>query len=400
VSVAQSVLILLLATFFYLLFGEIAVRIAIHTPLFEWRDFRHARAAATINQAVQYDSELGWRIKPFIRTPGFNTREHGFRSNGDANAAVETGGILAVGSSFTAGSEVTDSETWPAQLQRLLGVNVNNAGQGGHQADQIILLGEQLLPLIRPQVLIVDLIPGTIIGTGYASYGWPKPYFTVENGKLIAHNSPVPRSESRERHGFDIRLFLGHSAAIDQFMAALFADFWFTTDGNSFVTISTDEVEVTCRLLERLKMKTDRAGVRLLLYLQYGGPEVLDGARMTAENRTAAHSAMGTKFYIFKRWVKDKLKPFLLNTPHGAPNWFEASSGVANCARGLNITTIDELSALLAAYETGPEALRKYYVTEASGTMGHKSAFGNAEVARAVAAAIANLGAASDQKSK
>ena len=52
--------------------------------------------------------------------------------------------------------------------KQLTGWNVNNAGQGGYQADQIILLGEQLLPLIRPQVLVVDLIPGTIIGTGYA----------------------------------------------------------------------------------------------------------------------------------------------------------------------------------------------------------------------------------------
>ena len=71
---------------------------------------------------------------------------------------------MAVGSSFTAGSEVVDDQSWPAQLKQVSGWNVNNGGQGGYQADQIVLLAEQLLPLIRPQVVVVDLIPGAIIG--------------------------------------------------------------------------------------------------------------------------------------------------------------------------------------------------------------------------------------------
>ena len=43
----------------YLLIGEMAVRLVTHAPLFEIRDFRHERAARTINRAVQYDSVLG-----------------------------------------------------------------------------------------------------------------------------------------------------------------------------------------------------------------------------------------------------------------------------------------------------------------------------------------------------
>ena len=156
---------------------------------------------------------------------------------------------LAVGSSFTAGSEVNDDQSWPAHLQQLTGWNVNNAGQGGYQADQIVLLAEQLLPLIRPQVIVVDLIPGTILGTGYASSGWPKPYFTIENDELAIHNSPVPESKTAaDRAG--IKWYLGHFAVLDQFMAAFFANYWFTADGNSFVTVATDEVGVTCRLLD------------------------------------------------------------------------------------------------------------------------------------------------------
>jgi hypothetical protein len=171
VRVTESVLLVAIATLILLALGELGVRIAIHTPLFEWRDFRHGRATGTINKAIQYDSLLGWRLRPFMVSDGFNTLDYGIRSNGGPDAKIGPGGVLAVGSSFTVGSGVRDVETWPAQLQQLTGWNVNNAGQGGYQADQIILLGEQLLPLIQPQVLVVDLIPGTIIGTGYASSG-------------------------------------------------------------------------------------------------------------------------------------------------------------------------------------------------------------------------------------
>jgi hypothetical protein len=325
-----------------------------------------------------------------------NTLEYGFRSNGGADRTVRSGGVLAIGSSFTAGSEVTDTETWPAHLQQLTGWNVNNAGEGGYQADQIILLGEQLLPLIRPQALVVDLIPGTIIGTGYASLGRPKPYFTVEDGVLVAHNSPVPQDQAPRRDRFDVRRFLGHSAVLDHFMAAFFADFWFTADGNSFVTVSTDEVGVTCRLLARLKQKTDAAGTRLVLYLQYGGLEVVDGSRMAAES----HMTVRARFYRLKRWLVTRLKPFLLHTPPGAPDWHEASARVGECARGLDIAVADELDPLMAAYEKNPDDLRKHYQIEPNGAMGHKSPFGNMAVAKRVAAAIGGLGSSSDQKSK
>jgi hypothetical protein len=142
-------------------FGELAVRIALHAPIFALYDFRHERAAGTINKAVEYDSVLGWRLKSFIKSGGFNTLDYGFRSNGGADAKVLPGGVLAVGSSFTAGSEVTDDQSWPAHLEQITGWNVNNGGQGGYQADQIVLLAEQLLPLIRPQIIVVDLIPDT-----------------------------------------------------------------------------------------------------------------------------------------------------------------------------------------------------------------------------------------------
>jgi hypothetical protein len=300
---------------------------------------------------------------------------------------VQSGGVLAVGSSFTAGSEVNDDQSWPANLQHLTGWNVNNGGQGGYQADQIVLLAEQLLPLVSPQVIVVDLIPGNVIGTGYASSGWPKPYFTIENGDLAIHNSPVPQSHAAGSDRRDMKWYLGHFAVLDQFMTAFFANFWFTADGNSFLIVDTDEIGVTCRLVAGLKQKTETANVRLLLYLQYGGLEVVDSNRMAA----AAGSGL---YYRTKRWIKTKLSPLLLNTPPGAPDWYEAAQETGKCARELGIKTVDELPVLRSVYDKNPDDLRKYYVTEPDGTMGHKSSFGNMDVAKHVPAAPP------DQKSK
>jgi hypothetical protein len=385
--VTESVLLVATATLILLALGELGVRSAIHAPLFEWRDFRRGRATGTINKAIQYDSLLGWRLKPFITSDGFNTLDYGIRSNDAPDAKVEPGGVLAVGSSFTVGSGVRDVDTWPAQLHRLTGWNVNNAGEGGYQADQIILLGEQLLPVIQPQVLVVDLIPGTIIGTGYASSGWPKPYFTVDNDELVAHNFPVPRGRP-SGDGFDVKQLLGHLAVVDRFMAAFFVNFWFTSDGNSFVTVSTDEIGVTCRLLARLKQKTDATHVRLVLYLQYPGMEIIDGSRVAA-----------SAFYSVQRWAKNKLRPLLLGTPPGAPDWHEASALVGACARDLQIATVDEFPTLRRLYETNADEWRKYYQVE-DGAPAHKSPLGNKEVAKLVAAAVGDLDRSPDQELK
>jgi hypothetical protein len=192
----------------------------------------------------------------------------------------------------------------------------------------------------------------------------------------------------RSSSGFDVKQLLGHFAIVDRFMAAFFANVWFTSDGNNFVTVSTDEIGVTCRLLARLKEKTDAAHVRLVLYLQYPGMEIIDGSRVAA-----------SALYSVQRWVKNKLRPLLLGTPPGAPDWHEASALVGACARDLQIVTVDEFSTLRDLYETNADEWRKYYQLE-DGAPVHKSSRGNKEVAKLVAATVGDLNWSTDQKLK
>src|SRR6185503_7626483 len=101
---------------------------------------------------------------------------HGIRTNGLGETEVRTGGALAVGDSFTAGSEVADTETWPAQLEPLIGMPGVNAGSGGYGADQIVMRAEELLPLVQPRVLLVGMLEDDIGRVGYSSRTAAKPY--------------------------------------------------------------------------------------------------------------------------------------------------------------------------------------------------------------------------------
>jgi hypothetical protein len=222
-------------------------------------------------------------------------------------------------------------------------------------------------------------------------------------GELVVHRPLEPHSQPRDRDHLDVKTFLGHFTVVNKFMTAFFPGFWFRSEVNDFTTVSTDEVAVTCRLLERLKQQTDASGARLVLYLQYGGLEIVDGSRR-AIGRSALTAANGTgmrsRYFKLKRWTLNQIKPYLLGTPPGAPEWYEASLEVGQCAARMNITTVDELAPLLAAYQRNPDELHKYYQIEPDGAMGHKSSFGNMEVAKLVAAAIGELPPPPDQKSK
>ena len=133
----------------------------------------------------------------------------GFRGSGSANSLVTIDGdglrfggegpisgdpaILAVGDSYTYGEEVSDTETWPAQLQRLIGRRVLNGGVSGYGLDQTVLRAEQLTALHRPSVVIVSFVADDIVRTEMRRLWWRnKPWFAIEAGQLVLKGVPVP----------------------------------------------------------------------------------------------------------------------------------------------------------------------------------------------------------------
>ena len=116
----------------------------------------------------------------------------GFRSNGGPLASTDVP-ILAVGDSYTYGEDVGDTETWPAQLQRLTGGQVLNGGVSGYGFDQIVLRAEQLGEIHKPSVVIVSLIADDVRRTEMRRMWWhDKPWFAIEDDQLVLKGVPVP----------------------------------------------------------------------------------------------------------------------------------------------------------------------------------------------------------------
>lgn len=333
----------------YIVAAEIVVRVASGTSLLRFEDLRQAYVQHdALNASLVFDPLLGWKLKPFVKSSNFNTLDYGFRSNGNGHSKVKPGDVLAVGSSFTAGSEVLDHESWPAFLEQLLDRTVNNAGVGGYGADQIILNAEYLIPILKPDTIVVDFLADNILATAYSSYGRPKPYFTTKGGKLVHHNDPVPDEAAKAKEIDPLKSAFGHSVLADRFLDAFFPDYWNTGGASHFTKTGVDDVEITCRLLQRLKRTTDAEGIRLLLFLQFAGSHII-----------------------------------------GVPNQPGHSVLVGECAKEAGIQVLNEYDHLKQMEAGNIAELRSNYVPQPDGTTGHKSAHGNLEVAERIKLALA-----------
>lgn len=330
---------------------EIGYRIVAGLPLFEFPNWRIDNTVILNGRDVIVpDPALGWTLRPHNSSSGHHTIDHGIRRN-SAAAAVRPGEILAVGDSFTEGWEVEDEETWPAHLERKIGRPVLNAGVGGYGTDQIILRAEQLLPLVRPKILIVGFLDFDIHRTGHSHFGSPKPYFTFENGAL-RHHPPVLMAPRRERGffvaaGYGLRDMLGHFASIDFLLRRAAPDFWYGSEKREYRMAPNDPVQVTCALLERLKKRVDGEGIRMLLFMQYYGVSIIEDGKPPA-----------------------------------------TASGVIACAKSLGIETVDQFASLRGLVEANPDALRDYYMTDGK-HYSHLSGKGNDHAADLLAKALA-----------
>src|SRR5436190_16235682 len=77
-----------------------------------------------------------------INAPGWvnakvTITQDGFRSNG-SGAIPGSSDVLVVGGSYPFGAQVSDSETWPACLERKLGRRVDNGAMTGYGAAQAL----------------------------------------------------------------------------------------------------------------------------------------------------------------------------------------------------------------------------------------------------------------------
>ncbi len=353
-DVLKSLLVTLVATVIALVGAEFAFRALSHKRIFALTPYRTANAVQIdfVKGVVLYDPVMGWRVNSGVRADSFNklinSIDYGVRRNSPADDHIRTGGVLVVGSSFTAGAEVDDESAWPAQLEKLIGQPVVNGAIGGFALDQIALRTDEMLPIVKPKTLIVDIAPENITWAGYSYFSYPKPYFVVEDGQLSLRNNPVPRFTTQADPYESLKNVASYSLIVDRLMSIYYPDIWYSSRTKTYRRANNDEVAVSCLLFQRLKQETDAAGIRLLVSMQYGG-----GAIETATQ------------------------------PDGGARL------VQDCIHRMGIQLVEEFPIHKALSKDHRDEFRSLYVLHEGGIYGHKSRAGNLKVAEMVAAALA-----------
>jgi len=320
---------------------EIGLRASTWSWLFAWPNFvleaRRVLAETDGGRSVQ-DARLGYRPRPGYAAPGITIDGDGLRMTGPAPAGDEAP-ILAVGDSFTFGEEVSDRESWPADLQRLTGRRVLNGGVSGYGFDQIVLRAEALAPFYRPGALVAVFIADDIRRTEMRRlWSADKPYFEPEGDGLALRNVPVPpRARAETTLSFWQRT-LGYSFAFDFVMRRLdLLHDWFG-DHVRVHPEGTGE-RIACRLTARLAKLQTESGAPVLLVAAYD-PVVWDDPKFAAEQR-------------------------------------RLTAGLLDCGRRNGLATLDTYEALAATPRP-----RDLYV------LWHLNAAGNALTAKLIAGAL------------
>jgi hypothetical protein len=332
---------------------EIGSRIIGGIPVLSTQNFvAHALDTLRVGVSATYDPVLGWvqRDNLALDSAGetFTTGKWGVRMPTPAfRDPPMPGAVLAMGDSLTVGSEGSDEGAWPAQLEKIIGIPVINAAVGGYSVDQSTLRAEALIPILKPRTLLVEVTGITSIYTALKVYsGAPKPYFLIENGALVLHNTPVPREVTYGDLG-RLRGVLGYSYLVQYVMTRLNLLPWWVTPQSRYQWAATasEGVSITCMLMERLAQLSGRLGMQAAVVVQYGGTE-----------------AMGS--------------------PLG---WDRAH--LLRCIRDQGLTLVDTYDALHAVYEKdGEEVYKRLWVMHDNGKIySHMSAAGNRFVAELIA---------------
>jgi len=218
---------------------------------------------------------------------GYVPRPDGFRPTEEAPGVP----ILAVGDSYTYGEEVSDNEAWPAQLQRLKGQRVLNAGVSGYGLDQSVLRAEQIAAVRRPSAIVVAFIADDIRRTEMSrQWGAEKPYFDFQGDGLVLRNVPVPpRPDPRTTLTFWQRT-LGHSFLFDFVLRRLNLLYdWF--GDHVRVHRDGDGERISCLLMERLRELQASSGALVIVLAEYD-PMVWKNAQFSAEQRRLAQGLL------------------------------------------------------------------------------------------------------------
>jgi len=266
-----------------LIFVILEIGTRVYTGNYEFNnvleDYLHITMSA---YPTQFDERLGWVSKKSksvhdVANSTITINEGGIRSNGTNKISAATDNqrpILAVGDSYTFGYEVSDDQTWPAILERLTGRKVINAGVIAYGMDQSLLRARQLVDIYKPEILIYSFIPDDIWRCQIsARSGVKKPYFDIQDDKLVLRNNPVPRPSLTDYGDPGIRRILGYSVFIHNLMMKYGNGIWWLRgDRWKDKQVHQDSTgdAIACLIVKDLARLGKQDNIKVYLLAQYG----------------------------------------------------------------------------------------------------------------------------------
>jgi hypothetical protein len=235
-----------------------------------------------------YDPELGWVPKSSSQWGmSLTILQEGIRSNGRGESWDGTDNpILAVGDSYTFGDKVSDSETWPAQLEKLSGRRVINGGVDGYGVDQIFLRTRGFLSRYRFSAVIFSFIPDDIRRSQMSvTFATAKPFFDFKDGRLTLENVPVPPTFFPEQEG-ELLIAVEHSRLVHTVMKRLFPEWWLKAPSERQAQDREKGIKVACGVLHELEGLTKSRESELIVLAQRTEVE-------TPSEATATRSVLG-----------------------------------------------------------------------------------------------------------
>lgn len=115
------------------------------------------------------DVDLKWKLKKSFKIRDITIDSNGFRTYREKNENYNDYIILALGDSHTFGMGVSDEQTYPAQLERILStrfkhsVNVINAGVPGYNTMQEITYYEKIIKNYQPKLVLLGIVADDVV---------------------------------------------------------------------------------------------------------------------------------------------------------------------------------------------------------------------------------------------
>ena len=274
---------------------EVGCRLLLSGPgsLTHWPNLARERMGtgpdvASIRCQYAYDVQIGWISPPNCVSRTYNADADGFRRT-TVKAPLAEPPVLVTGSSFAKGDEVNDDETWPADLQNLIGRKVVNAGVSGYAFDQTVLSTERLVARVRPLFVVASFTPGDIRRSELkVAWSREKPYFTIADGKLELRNVPVPGQPNAPVPLPELARWLGRSALADLIVQRLGLQRGWYFDEIRGAPSGSGEA-ITCLLMPRLAA----LGVPVVVMAQYSREYWTESATRQAEDRRSVQKVLG-----------------------------------------------------------------------------------------------------------